>query len=69
MIIDGHCHAGRGERLTAPWNTAAPLGAYLRRARAAGIDRTVVFAPFAGNYAQANAEVAQAKAFPPSSSR
>jgi uncharacterized protein len=59
MIIDGHCHAGRGERLTAPWNTAAPLGAYLRRARAAGIDRTVVFAPFAGDYAKANAEVAR----------
>jgi predicted TIM-barrel fold metal-dependent hydrolase len=58
MIIDGHCHAGRGERLTAPWNTAAPLGAYLRRARAAGIDRTVVFPPFAGDYAAANAEVA-----------
>jgi predicted TIM-barrel fold metal-dependent hydrolase len=59
MIIDGHCHAGRGERLTAPWNTAAPLRAYLRRARAAGIDRTVVFAPFASDYARANAEVAR----------
>ena len=59
MIIDGHCHAGRGERLTAPWNTAAPLGAYLRRARAAGIDRTVVFAPFDGDYRIANAEVAR----------
>jgi len=58
MILDGHCHAGRGERMTAPWNTAAPLGAYLRRARAAGIDRTVVFAPFAEDYARANAEVA-----------
>jgi uncharacterized protein len=59
MIIDGHCHAGRGDRLTAPWNTVAPLGAYLRRARAAGIDRTVVFAPFAGDYARANAQVAR----------
>jgi predicted TIM-barrel fold metal-dependent hydrolase len=59
MIIDGHCHAGRGERLTAPWNTSAPLSAYLRRARAAGIGQTVVFAPFAGDYAVANAEVAQ----------
>jgi predicted TIM-barrel fold metal-dependent hydrolase len=59
MIIDGHCHAGRGDRLTAPWNTVAPLGAYLRRAREAGIDRTVVFAPFAGDYARANAEVAR----------
>jgi len=59
MIIDGHCHAGRGERLTAPWNTVAPLGRYLRRARSAGIDRTVVFPPFAGDYAVANAEVAR----------
>jgi predicted TIM-barrel fold metal-dependent hydrolase len=59
MILDGHCHAGRGERLTAPWNTVAPLGTYLRRARAAGIDRTVVFAPFADDYARANAEVAR----------
>jgi predicted TIM-barrel fold metal-dependent hydrolase len=59
LIIDGHCHAGSGERLTAPWNTAAPLAAYLRRARAAGIHRTVVFAPFAGDYAAANAEVAR----------
>lgn len=59
MVIDGHCHAGRGERLTAPWNTEARLGAYLRRARAAGIDRTVVMplAPF-GNYSRANREVA-----------
>jgi hypothetical protein len=59
MIIDGHCHAGRGDRMTAPWNTAAPLGSYLRRARKAGIDRTVVFPPFAGDYAVANEEVAR----------
>ena len=58
MIVDCHCHAGTGDRLTAPWNTAAPLDAYLRRARAAGIARTVVFAPFHGDYARANAEVA-----------
>jgi uncharacterized protein len=59
MIVDGHCHAGRGDRLTAPWNTDAPLGAYLRRARAAGIARTVVFPPFHGDYATANAELAR----------
>jgi predicted TIM-barrel fold metal-dependent hydrolase len=59
MIIDGHCHAGRGDRMTAPWNTTAPLGSYLRRAREAGIDRTVVFPPFASDYAVANAEVAR----------
>jgi predicted TIM-barrel fold metal-dependent hydrolase len=59
MIIDCHCHAGKGEALTAPWNTKAPLGEYLRRAKAAGIAKTVVMAPLAGNYSQANAEVAR----------
>jgi predicted TIM-barrel fold metal-dependent hydrolase len=59
MIVDCHCHAGTGDLLTAPWNTAAPLDAYLRRARAAGIERTIVFAPFHTDYAQANAEVAR----------
>src|SRR5262245_8512275 len=59
MIIDCHCHAGTGDLMTAPWNTAAPLEPYLRRARAAGIAKTVVFAPFHSDYAQANAEVAR----------
>lgn len=59
MIIDCHCHAGQGDRLTAPWNSAAPLATYLRRARAAGIARTVVFAPFHSDYARANAQVAR----------
>jgi predicted TIM-barrel fold metal-dependent hydrolase len=59
MIIDCHCHAGRGDLLTDPWNTEAPTEPYLRRARAAGIDRTVVFAPFHSDYAAANAEVAR----------
>jgi uncharacterized protein len=59
MIIDCHCHAGRGDRMTAPWDTDAPIEPYLRRARAAGIDRTVVFAPFHSDYAVANAEVAR----------
>ena len=30
MIIDCHCHAGKGDGLTGPWDTAAPLGKYLR---------------------------------------
>lgn len=59
MIIDCHCHAGNGDAMTAPWNTAAPLGPYFRRARAAGIDKTVVFAPFHGDYAKANEQVAR----------
>ena len=59
MIIDFHCHAGRGDVLTDPWNTDAPLDTYFRRARAAGIDRTVVFPPFHSDYAAANAETAR----------
>jgi len=59
MIIDFHCHAGKGNTMTAPWNTDAPLGAYLRRARAAGIDRTVVFPLFHDNYDRANQELAR----------
>jgi uncharacterized protein len=58
MIIDCHCHAGKGDQMTAPWNTDAPIEPYLRRARRAGIDRTVVFAPFHSDYDQANRQVA-----------
>ena len=59
MIIDCHCHAGKGDGLTGPWDTDAPLGAYLRRARKAGISRTVIFAAFCSDYAVANHEVAR----------
>ncbi len=59
MIIDSHCHAGRGDVMTAPWNTDAPIDTYLRRARAAGIDKTIVIPPFHTNYLQANAYLAQ----------
>lgn len=58
MIVDCHCHAGTGDGLTGPWDTAGRLGGYLRRARAAGIDRTVVFSVFHSDYAEANREVA-----------
>jgi predicted TIM-barrel fold metal-dependent hydrolase len=57
MIIDCHCHAGKGDGLTGPWDTAAPLGQHMRRAAAAGIDRTVLFAAFHSDYATANREV------------
>lgn len=59
MIIDCHCHAGRGDGLSAPWNTEAPLRDYLRRAERAGIDRTIVFAAFHSDNAVANDEVAR----------
>jgi hypothetical protein len=59
MIIDSHCHAGQGDGLTGPWDTAAPLGKYLRRAAKAGIQRTVLFAAFHSDYGIANREVAR----------
>jgi uncharacterized protein len=59
MIIDCHCHAGTGDRMTAPWNTIAPIEPYLRRARAAGISKTVVVSVFHSDYNQANAELAR----------
>jgi predicted TIM-barrel fold metal-dependent hydrolase len=59
MIIDCHCHAGKGDRMTAPWNTEAAIEPYLRRARAAGIARTVVVATFHSDYSKANADVAR----------
>jgi len=59
MIIDAHCHAGKGDGLTGPWDTAAPLEKYLRRAMKAGIHQTVIFAAFHSDYAVANQEVAR----------
>ena len=45
--------------MSGPWNTDAPLGAYLRRARQAGIERTIVFAALSSDYLSANAQVAR----------
>ena len=59
MIIDSHCHAGKGDGLTGPWDTAALLEKYLRRASQAGITRTVLFAAFHSDFAIANREVAR----------
>jgi predicted TIM-barrel fold metal-dependent hydrolase len=59
VIIDCHCHAGKGDGLSAPADTDAPLGRYLARARAAGIERTVIFATFADDYRAANRTIAR----------
>lgn len=59
MIIDCHCHAGKGDGLTGPWDTNAPLKGYLRGADAAGIHRTVLFAAFHSDYLVANRGVAR----------
>jgi uncharacterized protein len=64
-IIDCHCHAGPGDGLTGPWDTAAPLDAYLRRADEAGIGGTVLFAAFHSDYAVANRAVARIVAHRP----
>jgi len=56
-VIDFHCHAGMGDRLTDPADTRADLGPYLRRARAAGIDKTVVFPTLNDDYGPAMARV------------
>ena len=58
VIIDSHCHAGKGDGLTGPWDTSAPLEKYLHRASRTGIRRTVLFAAFHSDYAVANREVA-----------
>jgi len=58
-IIDCHCHAGLGDGLTGPWDTSARLPGYLRRARAAGITKTVLFSVFHSDYETANAKVAE----------
>ncbi len=57
MIIDCHCHAGKGDGFTGPWDTRAPLDKYLRWADEAGIDRTVLFAAFHSDYVTANRDV------------
>lgn len=58
-IIDCHCHAGQGDGFTGPWDSDAGLDRYLRRARKAGIERTVLLAAFHSDYAIANATVAR----------
>lgn len=57
MLIDGHCHLGSGDGFTGPWDTRASLELYLPRALQAGIERTIVFAPFNRDYDDANNEV------------
>lgn len=59
MIIDSHCHAGRGDGFTGPWDTDAPLPTYLQRAADAGIARTVLLPAFHSDYALANHALAR----------
>jgi uncharacterized protein len=59
MIIDCHCHAGKGDGFRGPWDTEARIEPHLGRARVAGIQKTVVFPVFNSNYAAANARLAR----------
>jgi len=54
VIVDCHCHAGSGDGFQGPWDTEARIEPHLARARAAGIERTVVFPVFNSDYAAAN---------------
>jgi len=66
VIIDAHCHAGTGgNRITGPWDVTAPLDRYLRRARAAGIGRTILIPIFHTDYRVANRELARLAASNP----
>ena len=51
--------------MTGPWDTSAPLDRYLRRASAAGIERTVLLAAFHSDYRQANRQIARIVASDP----
>jgi predicted TIM-barrel fold metal-dependent hydrolase len=58
-IIDCHCHAGPGDGFQGPWDSRAALGVYLRRAREAGIQRTVLFGAFHSDSDSCNRAVAR----------
>jgi len=65
MIIDAHCHAGKGDGLTGPWDTDASLDRYIPRARQAHIGRTLLLPAFHSDYAKANRDLAKLVATDP----
>jgi predicted TIM-barrel fold metal-dependent hydrolase len=59
LVIDAHCHAGRGTAMSAPWTTRADPEVTLRHMAEAGIDRTVIFPINNAEYEKPNQEVAE----------
>ena len=59
LVIDAHCHAGRGQSLTAPWTTRADPEITLRHMAEAGIDQTVIFPINNADYEKPNQEIAE----------
>ncbi len=63
-VIDAHCHAGKGinygkdDSTSDPWTTFNDPRWTLRKAREAGIDRTIIFPINNTTYRQANEEIA-----------
>ena len=58
MIIDCHCHAGKGDANIAPWNSTAKLEPFLTWSQRVGIQKTVVFPVFTHDSQRANRELA-----------
>lgn len=59
LVIDAHCHAGRGEAMSAPWTTRADPEITLRHMAEAGIDRTIIFPINNNQYEKPNQEIAE----------
>jgi uncharacterized protein len=59
LVIDAHCHAGKGETMSAPWTSYADPLVTLRRADEAGIDKTIIFPISNPTYEKANQEIAE----------
>jgi uncharacterized protein len=59
QIIDCHCHYGKGDGFTGPWDTNASIKKFLERSKEAGIHKTVLFAAMHSDYAAANLQVAK----------
>jgi predicted TIM-barrel fold metal-dependent hydrolase len=58
LVIDAHCHAGRGQAMSAPWTAKADVEITLRHMAEAGIDRTVIFPINNAEYERPNREIA-----------
>jgi predicted TIM-barrel fold metal-dependent hydrolase len=59
LIIDAHCHVGKGQVLAAPWTTHAPIEPTLRHMAEAGIDKTIIFPVNDADYRLQNRQIAE----------
>ena len=59
LIIDCHCHYGKGDGFTGSWDTNAPLSTFMHRSISAGISKTVLFSAIHSDYSKANLHIAK----------